>query len=131
MLQRVRSGAIWESKYGYCRAVRVADQIWVSGTVAVDEDKNPYAPGDAEAQTKRALEIVRKAIEELGGHIDDVVRTRMFVVDLDDAKQDAIGRAHGVMFKDFPPAATMVGVAALIDPVFIVEIEADALIQPR
>ena len=124
--QRTFSGAPWESKVGYCRALRAGDRIYVTGTAAVDEDGRPYAPGDAYAQTRRCFEIIQRALQALGADLSDVVRTRMFVTDI--SRWQEVGRAHGELFASHPPATTMVEVSALIDPEMLVEIEADAVI---
>lgn len=117
----VLSGAPWESIYGYSRAVRVGDTIAVAGTTS---------PGaDAYEQAKGALAIIDKALSELGGSLGDVVRTRMFVVDM--AHADLVGRAHGEVFADIKPASTMVEVKRLIRDDLLVEIEADAVVRDR
>ncbi|HET9343752.1 MAG TPA: RidA family protein [Candidatus Eremiobacteraceae bacterium] len=113
------SGAKWESLYGYVRAVRVGDTIAVAGTTS---------PGaDAYEQAKGALAIIENALQELGASLGDVVRTRMFVVDM--ANADLVGRAHGEVFADIKPASTMVEVSKLIRDDLLVEIEADAIIR--
>jgi len=122
--RRVFTGAPWEKQVGYCRAVRAGTRIAVTGTVAVDDAGNPVAPGDGYAQAKRCLEIVVRALAELGAGPADVIRTRMFVTDI--ARWEEYGRAHGEVFRDHPPATTMVQVSALIRPDFLIEIEADA-----
>jgi enamine deaminase RidA (YjgF/YER057c/UK114 family) len=122
----IASGAPWEALIGYSRAVRVGGYIAVSGTTAVDSAGRPVAPGDAYAQTMYALGIVQTALEALGADLGDVVRTRLFVTDI--ALWPEIGRAHGEFFGSIRPAATMVQVAALIDPALLVEIEADAVV---
>ena len=122
---RVASASPYEPIYGYCRAVRVSDRIVVSGTAPVELDGST-TPGGADAQAARCLAIIRAAIEELGGTMADVVRTRMFIVDPTDA--EAVGRAPGAVFADMRPAATMVVVAALLRPEWRVEIEAEAVI---
>lgn len=127
--QRVSSGSPWEEPIGYCRAVRAGNQIIVSGTAPVAPDGSTAAPGDPYRQAVRCLEIIRDAIEQLGGRLDDVVRTRMYVTDL--AYADAVGRAHGEFFRSVRPAATMVGVAGLIREDFLVEIEAECIIDER
>lgn len=114
----VSTGTPWESLYGYSRAVRVGEVISVAGTTA--------AGADAYEQAKTALGIIQRAIEELGGSIGDVVRTRMFVVDM--AHADHVGRAHGEVFRDVKPVATMVEVERLIRDDLLVEIEADAIV---
>jgi enamine deaminase RidA (YjgF/YER057c/UK114 family) len=118
------SGARWESVVGYSRAVRTGAAIAVSGTVGVNSDGS-YPPSLA-VQTRRALEIVRAALEALGGRIEDVVRTRMYVVDA--SRWEEVGRVHGEVFADVRPATSLVQVAALIDPEALVEIEADAVV---
>ncbi|MEO1039497.1 MAG: RidA family protein [Pseudomonadota bacterium] len=125
---RISSGAPWEDKVGYRRAVRVGDQIWVAGTVAVDGGGKPFAPDDAGAQTARCIEIIAEALKAAGADLSNVVRTRVFVTDMSSQTQATVGAAHLAAFKDHPPASSMIGVAALADPAFIVEIEADAVI---
>ena len=124
--ERVSSGAPWEAIVGYSRAVRVKNVIHVSGTTAVNDDGTPFAPGDAGAQTRRAIEIVAEALAKLGASLDDVVRTRIYVTDI--ARWEEVGRVHGEVFRDIRPATAMVQVAALIDPAMLVEIEAEAII---
>ncbi len=125
--QYISSGAKWESIVGYSRAVRIGQTIEVSGTCAVDDHGNPFAPGDAYLQTKRILEIIQQAIESLDGQMKDVIRTRIFVTDI--TQWEKIGKAHGEAFREIRPATTMVEVAALISPEYIVEIEATAIID--
>ena len=125
--QLVSSGTEWEPTVGYSRAVRAGSQVHVAGTTATDERGDVVAPGDPYAQTKRALEIVADAPEEAGASIDDVVRTRLYVTDIDDWEE--IGRAHGEVFGDVRPAASMVEVQRLIDPEHLVEIEAVAVVD--
>ena len=120
------SGAKWEPIIGYARAVRVGDVIEVSGTVAVDDQGNPVEVGDAYGQTHRILMIIQKAIEELGGSLSDVVRTRMYVTDI--SQWEKIGHAHGEYFKLIRPATTMVEVSRLLLPEHLVEIEATAIV---
>ena len=129
-IQRVTSGAPWEDLVAYRRTVRVDRQVFVAGTVAVDETGQAFAPGDAGAQTSRCLEIIADALDKAGSHISHVVRTRLFVTDMSVETQRAVGAAHRRVFADFPPACSMIGVAALASPDFIIEIEADAVIPP-
>ena len=124
--QRVFSGAPWEARVGYCRALRSGNRIFVTGTASV-KDGAVYAPGGAYAQTKRCLEIIEEALAELGAGLSNVVRTRMFVTDI--SRWEDFGRAHGEAFADHPPTTTMVEVRALIDPEMLIEIEADALVE--
>ncbi len=123
---RIASGAPWEAIVGYSRAVRIGDQVHVSGTTGVGPDGKVVAPGDAGAQTRRALEIVREALERAGAGLQDVVRTRIFVTDI--SRWEEIGRAHGEVFGEIRPACTMVEVRRLVDPDMLVEIEADAVV---
>jgi len=126
-VQRVFSGAPWEGKVGYCRAIRTGDLIFVTGTAAVDDHGNTFAPGNAYEQAKRCLFIIERALKELGTDLSSVVRTRMFVTDI--SKWQEFGRAHGEHFRDFPPATTMVEVKSLIEPDMLIEIEADAVLS--
>ena len=123
MRQRVSSGSPFEATIGFSRAVRVGNRIRVSGTAPVEDDGSS-TDGDAGAQAERCLAVIVRAIEQLGGAAEDVVRTRMLLVDAADA--DAVGRAHGRWFGDIRPAATMVVVAGLLRPEWRVEIEAEA-----
>ena len=124
--QNISSGAPWEQKVGYCRAVRIGNQIEVSGTVAV-RDGAIVHPDDAYGQAKVIFEIIGAALREAGANFTDVVRTRMFVTDI--SRWEEVGRAHGEVFRDIQPATTMVEVGALIDPAMLVEIEATAILQ--
>ena len=121
---RLGSGAPWEGIVGYSRVVVRGDAAWVSGTTSMVDGAVAH-PGDAGAQTRRSLQIVREALEKAGFSLADVVRTRMFVTDI--SRWEEIGRAHGEFFGDVRPATSMVQVAALIDPAMLVEIEADAV----
>ena len=124
--QRVSSGAPWEKRVGYCRALRAGDHVYVTGTASVAEDGSVFAPGDAYAQTRRCLEIIAGALAEVGADLSTVVRTRMFVTDI--SRWQEYGQAHGEVFAAHPPTTTMVEVRALIDPAMLIEIEADAVI---
>lgn len=123
----IHSGAPWETKVGYCRAVRTGPHISVSGTAPVGENGEVVGIGDAYAQAKRCIEIIEAALREAGAGLDDVVRTRMYVTDI--SLWEAVGRAHGEAFGDIFPATAMVEVSALIDPDMLVEIEADAFVE--
>ena len=127
--ERAFSGAPWESRVGYCRAVRAGDHVYVTGTVAVEADGSAHAPGDGQAQARRIFEIIGKALRELGGDLSCVVRTRMFVTNI--GRWEEFGRAHREVFADHPPATTMVEVRRLIDDDHLIEIEADAVLPPR
>ncbi len=127
--RRASSDAPWERKVGYCRAVRAGAFIFVSGTAPVAPDGETYTPGDAYRQTLRCLEIVERALRELGGDLSSVTRTRMFVTDITRWKE--FGRAHAEAFGAHPPATTMVEVRRLIAPDMLIEVEADAVVQPK
>jgi len=120
------SGSRWEPVFGYSRAVRSGNVIAVSGTVGINAD-GTYAPSMAE-QARRALEIIRAAIEALGGRLEHVVRTRMFVTDI--SRSEEVSAVHGALFGDIRPAATLVEIARLIHPEAQIEIEADAIVPP-
>jgi enamine deaminase RidA (YjgF/YER057c/UK114 family) len=121
------SGAKWEDIVGYSRAVRVGNVVEVTGTVAVDEDNRLVGGDSAYEQTRYVLLKIASILERAGASIKDVVRTRIFVTDID--RWEEYGRAHGEFFKDIKPCATMVEVSRLISPEFLVEIEATAVIE--
>lgn len=125
--QIISTGTEWETKVGYSRAVRVGHQIHVSGTTATDENGEIVGVSDPYRQTKQALANIASALQEAGAGLDDVVRTRLFVVDID--QWEAIGRAHGEVFAEVRPATSMVEVSRLIDPAMLVEIEAVAIVD--
>lgn len=120
------TGTKWEETVGYSRAVKVGNTIEVTGTVAVDEKGNTVGPGDAYAQTKYILEKISSVLTRAGGSMEQVVRTRMFVTDI--TCWEEYGRAHGEFFKDIRPCTTLVEVAKLISPDYLIEIEATAII---
>jgi enamine deaminase RidA (YjgF/YER057c/UK114 family) len=122
---RIGSGAPWEATVGYSRAVRVGQQVFVAGTTATDAT-GAVVGATAYEQTQQALRNVESALERCGAQMTDVVRTRMYVVNIED--WDEIGRAHGEIFGEIRPVATMVEVRRLIDPAMLVEIEVDAII---
>lgn len=122
--QRAFSGAPWEKKIGYCRALKAGDHVYVTGTAPVDGNGETFAPGDGYAQARRCLEIIQEALAQLEVPMARIVRTRMFVTDI--SKWEDFGRAHGEFFADHPPASTIVEVKQLIDPQMLIEIEADA-----
>ena len=124
----ISSGTKWEAFAGYSRAVRVGDVVHVAGTTAVTEDGTVMGGDDPYAQTCFILEKIEKALNDAGATRQDVVRTRMFVVDIE--RWEEIGRAHGEFFAQIRPAATMVEVSRLISPELLVEIEVDALCAP-
>jgi len=123
--RRTWTGAPWEAEVGYCRAVRVGDRIWVTGTAPVADDGGVHAPGDAYEQARRCLDLIERALRDLGADLSAVVRTRMFVTDV--SRWPDYGRAHRERFAGHPPATTMVEVRALIHPDMLIEIEADAV----
>ena len=124
--QRVFSGAPWEARVGYCRALRAGDRIFVTGTAPVAEGGGVHAPGDAYAQARRCFQIMEEALAGLGATLAEVTRTRMFVTDID--RWEEFGRAHAEVFGEHPPTTTMVQVSRLIDPDMLIEIEADAVV---
>jgi enamine deaminase RidA (YjgF/YER057c/UK114 family) len=128
MTERIHSGSPYEPAYGFCRALRSGDRILVAGTAPIPRPGDQVA-ATASDQMRRCAEIALDAVAELGGRADEVVRTRMFIVDPSDA--DAIGRVHGEVFGPADPVATMVVVAALLDPAWRVEIEVEALVGRR
>ena len=123
--ERATSGSPFEEQFGFSRAIRVGDRIIVAGTGPIEED-GTTTQGGAPEQAGRCCELIIRAIEQLGGRAKDVVRTRMFHTDID--QQDAVGAVHARYFGEAKPAATMVGVATLCRPEWIVEIEAEAII---
>lgn len=124
--QRVFSGAPWEQRVGYCRALRAGDRVFVTGTAPVAPDGSVHAPGDGYAQAVRCFEIIREALAGVGAGLADVTRTRMFVTDI--ARWEEYGRAHAESFGDHPPTTTLVEVRRLIHPDMLIEIEADAVV---
>jgi enamine deaminase RidA (YjgF/YER057c/UK114 family) len=127
-IERFSSGAPWEEVAGYSRTVRAGNVVHVAGTTATLEGGAIAGLGDPGAQARQALENVERALALAGARMADVVRTRMYVTDV--GAWEPVARAHAEAFGDHPPVTSMVGVAALIDPRMLVEIEAEALITP-
>lgn len=123
---RVSTGSPWEPVVGYSRAIRIGNVVEVAGTTSVKDGKI-VGKGNAYEQTKYILEIIERALNQVGSRMSDVVRTRMFVTDI--GKWEEIGKAHGEYFKDIRPVATMVEVKSLIDPELLVEIEVQAIVN--
>jgi enamine deaminase RidA (YjgF/YER057c/UK114 family) len=118
---RVHSASPYEPLVGYCRALRVGDRILVSGTAPIDDDGRPFAPGDPVAQTRRCLEVARRAVEQLGGTLAHTIRTRIYLTRVED--WPAVAQVHGEVFGPVRPVATAVVVAGLLDPQWRLELE--------
>ncbi len=122
----ISSGAVWEHTIGYSRAVKMGNVIEVSGTTSVKDGK-PHLPNDYYGQTKRIYEIIKDALREADATLQDVVRVRVYVVDIN--QWEAVAKAHAELFSEIRPAMSMIGIAGLIDPSLVVEIEITAIIN--
>jgi enamine deaminase RidA (YjgF/YER057c/UK114 family) len=125
--QRISSETTWERLYGYSRAVRVGDRVFVAGTTAVDADGNVVGPDDPYHQASFVYQKIQHALHEAGTSLDDVVRVRTFVTDI--SRWTDVARAQGEVFAQIRPAATLLQVSALVDPRLLVEIEVDAILE--
>lgn len=125
--QKYRSGTAWEPKVGYSRAVKVGSHIYVSGTTATGANGEIIGLGDPAAQMRQCLVNIEHSLQHVGANMSDVVRTRMYVVNID--AWEIIGRIHEEVFRDIQPATSMVEVSRLISPDILVEVEADACVD--
>lgn len=118
-----------ETEIGFSRAVRIGNIIAVTGTAPLSEDGSVYSPGNVYEQTKRCLSIIEDVIKKAGGKLEDVIRTRIFLKDMN--TREEVAKAHGEFFSNIKPASTFVEVSRLIDPEWLVEIEADCVIDNK
>lgn len=125
--QLISSGSPFEPAIGFSRAVRVGNLVSVSGTAPIGPDRKIVGVGDSKAQAQRCIEIIKTALEDAGARLSDVVRTRIYLTNIDDWEK--VGKAHGEIFRDIRPATTIIQVSRFINPEWLVEIEADAVID--
>ena len=125
-IQRHFTNTEWESKVGYCRALRAGNLIYLSGTAPIDDDGNTFAPGNAYAQARRCFEIIQRTLLTMNSGLDQVVRTRMYVTDI--SQWEAFGKAHQEYFGEHPPVTAMVEIKALINADMLIEVEAEAFV---
>ena len=123
----IPSGSSYEPSIGFSRAVRVGNLIYISGTAPIGPDRQTVSPGNPSAQARRCLEIIQAALEDADASLSDVVRTRLLLTNIDD--WDKVAKVHGEFFRDIRPASTIVQVSRFIDPEWLIEIEADAVID--
>lgn len=128
MMERINisSGAPYEKQVGYSRAVRIGNQIAISGTAPIADDGSPAHPGDLYKQTIRCLDIIFRAIRDAGGKPEHIIRTRVYLTDV--SRWEEAAKAHGESFSDIRPACTFIEVSALLDKQWLVEIEADCIL---
>ena len=125
--KNISSGSPLEKPIGFSRAVRIGNIISVSGTAPIASDGSTSCPNDVYGQTKQCIEIIKKAIEKAGGNLDNVIRTRIMLKDI--SRWEEAAKAHGEYFSDIRPACTFVEVKGFIDPSWLVELEADCIIE--
>lgn len=123
---KISSGAKWEDIVGYSRAIKTGNRILTSGTTSIENNKI-IGEGDYYQQTKTILTKIQKVLNDAGANLEDVVRTRIYVVDI--SKWEEVGKAHGEFFKEIKPVTSMIQISALIDPRMLVEIEAEAIVD--
>ncbi len=125
-IQRHFTNTEWESKVGYCRALRAGNLIYLSGTAPIDDDGNTFAPGNAYAQARRCFEIIQHTLLAMHSGLYQVVRTRMYVTDI--SQWEAFGKAHQEFFGEHPPVTAMIEIKALINADMLIEVEAEAVV---